>query len=60
MAALWLKEHVNKVEEESHKLWTLSKVYAEKVEEEVVDVMGKLGAIGLYIESSMLTMKALQ
>ena len=38
--------------------WTLGKLFSEKVEEEVVGVMGKVGTIGLYIESNLLSLQS--
>lgn len=59
LANLWLKSSVYKSEEQIVNMWSLSKIYADKIEEEVVTVMGKIGNIGLYIESSLLSKGAL-
>ena len=60
LAKVWMKEPPSKSEEAVLNLWSMSKMYSEKVEEEVVLAMGKVGTLGLYIESCMLNVEALK
>jgi hypothetical protein len=46
LARAWNKSNV---QGEGDPVWTFTKIYAEKVEEEVFGVMGKLGSIGTAI-----------
>lgn len=48
LARVWNK---STVQGEGEPAWAFAKVYAEKVEEEVLGVMGRLGSIGTAIES---------
>jgi hypothetical protein len=47
LARAWNK---SSVQGEGEPLWAFSKIYGEKVEQEVSGVMGKLGSIGSAIE----------
>ena len=40
-------------EEGGNCMWKLAKLYSDKLENEVIGVMGKVGTIGLYIETGL-------
>jgi hypothetical protein len=53
LSRIWTKNDGEKSEDKENNMWILTKLYSEKLENEVIGVMGKVGTIGLYIETGL-------
>jgi len=59
LSRAWSKSGVEKSEDADMYLWSFTKVFSDKIEEEVISVMGRIGSLGLYIESSLFNVSTL-